>query len=591
MKNAKQHHPDTRGHYMNAFTRTAFLFFALLIAWTAQPTMAQAQSGNDALTSIDAIMRYMTSDNYAKEDLVRRVVWTDKLITEVVGYTPNDDNRQRFMELLDLGITQFQNENARLRVLVRAISTLDPLIQKYFPQWIVMDEAMILEIMRKVRDNRDDMGDDDAVLIADRVLTGKARIRIIRSIKSEDNLIALVIERARPRNPENAGSGGFSANPDNPDYEDYRLVGEKNIRNVLANLYDGVVARDSYANRIETGSLQMQPDNAEATISIPFGGGFMWTLPSENPIENNTGVKPERIRAGFELKIGNDWVNLPFLYGPQWNALFVYEPSSYEHLKFGPAIPFTWGDESINRDIVILKNRKLNGSWGFTGEYFRQLSGIGSATDDADGIGAAAYVSFGLSTLGTRKITNANGEIINGTGMKPYYRDNHNLSIGLPRLQNGKIDPAVLKNFSFYYLTSTATLYYWRDLGFLMNGLRIHGGLGYQKVNEARHKWEDYDGAGSLDPAVIDAVADTVQVIDGTGTLDAFLRLTYDHRGKTTYGASLQYFNGGLMGVGYLNIFSWLRAEVKYSRVVFRDPEVWEHQEVVVPGLRINFNF
>jgi len=41
----------------------------------------------------------------------------------------------------------------------------------------------------------------------------------------------------------------------------------------------------------------------------------------------------------------------------------------------------------------------------------------------------------------------------------------------------------------------------------------------------------------------------------------------------------------------YLNIFSWLRAEVKYSRLVFRDAEIWEHEEMIVPGLRFGFAF
>ena len=589
MKNAKPTHSETRETLMNAMTRTAFLLVAILLAWTALPSPAAAQPGNDALTSIDAIMRYMTSDNYSKEDLLRRIVWSEKLVTEVVNYTPTDDNRQRYLELLDIGITQFQNENVRLRVLVRAITTLDPLIQKYFPQWIVMDEAMVLEVMRKVRDNRDDLRDDEAVLIADRILTGKARIRVIRSPRAEDNLIAVIIEKARPLEPGSAGVGGFSVNPEAPDYEDYRIVGAKNLRSVLsADLYDRVVARHEYAHRVETGALQPRPDNAEATISIPFGGGFMWTLESGSPINNATGVQPARIRAGFELKIGNDWVNLPFLYGPQWNALLVYEPSGVEHIKFGPAIPFTWGDVSINRDLALLKHRKLNGTWGASGEYFRQLSNIASSSGDADGLGAAAFVSFGLPTFGTRKITNGDGEIINGTGTSLYYR---NLREDLDALKDpvtGKIPASSMKQLSFYYLTSTATAYYWRDLGFMLDGLRIHAGIGYQKVNEARRRYVGIDTPPTADPGV---VADSVKVLNGYGVLDAFLRLSYDHRGKTYYGASLQYFNGGLMGEAYLNIFTWMRAEVKYSRVVFRDPELWEHTEMIVPGLRINFNF
>ncbi|MDH7516641.1 MAG: hypothetical protein QHI48_12305, partial [Bacteroidota bacterium] len=186
---------------------------------------------------------------------------------------------------------------------------------------------------------------------------------------------------------------------------------------------------------------------------------------------------------------------------------------------------------------------------------------------------------------GTKKITNPEGEILNGTGQKAFFRDH---LYTLPRDANGDIDQAQVRRQSFFYLTSTATAYYWRDLGFLLNGLRIHAGLGYQKVNEARRKFWELDAIPGVDSIQL---ADSVTVLSGHGRLDAFLRLSYTHRGKTSYGMSLQYFNGGLMGIAYFDVFRWLRAEVKYSRVVFRDPEVWEHQEMIVPGLRINFVF
>ena len=83
----------------------------------------------------------------------------------------------------------------------------------------------------------------------------------------------------------------------------------------------------------ETGAVKPQPYVAEATISVPFGGGFMWTLDSDERIGDGVTLQPSRIRAGFELKIGNDWVNLPFLYGAQWNTLFVITSYSIHYTK------------------------------------------------------------------------------------------------------------------------------------------------------------------------------------------------------------------------------------------------------------------
>jgi hypothetical protein len=562
---------STEQHGMQMKHRLLSILTAILLVAFVAPA-AIAQSSGDALTNIEQIMRYMKSANYSEEDLLQRMAWGDRLVNEMVNFRPSEDDRQNYMQLLDMAIDHYQGENDRLRVLLRALTTLDPLVDRYFPQWVIQDEPMILEVMRKVRDNRDDLLDADAVEIAERVLTGKAHMRVIQSPKDDQNLIAIIIERARPHDEERL-SAGYLPNKDNPDFDDYRIVGRNNLREILTtDLYDAVVARQGYAHLDETGALKPQPYVAEATISVPFGGGFMWTLDSDERIGEGVTLQPSRIRAGFELKIGNDWVNLPFLYGAQWNTLFVYEPSSTERIKIGPSIPFTWGDESISEQIAIFKPRAINGTWGASGEYHKQLTNVAGAPGvDADGIGAAAFVSFGLKTLGNKKITNNEGTIINGEGAAIKYLN--------------LMDPVDAAKAHFYYIANSATLFYWRDLGFMLNGLRVAGGLGYLKVIEAVRQNEfSMPGAGGWNP-------DSVHIVSDNSVLDAYVRLSYDNTGKTTYGAAVQYFNGGLMGELYLNIFSWMRAEVKYSRMMFRDPEPWEHEEMIVPGLRFGFAF
>jgi hypothetical protein len=556
--------------------RLLTIIVALLLVVPAVPSVLQAQSSDDALTNVEQIMRYMKSANYSEDDLLRRMAWGDQMVNEMGTFRPSEDDRQNYLRLLDIAIDHYQDENDRLRILLRALTTLDPLVDKYFPQWIIQDEPMILEVMRKVRDNRDDLLDAEAVDIAERVLTGKARMRVIQSPKDDQNLIAIIIEKARPHDPDKV-SAGFMPNKDNSDFDDYRIVGRRNLREILTpDLYDAVVNRQQYANLDETGALKPQPYVAEATISIPFGGGFMWTLDSPERAADGVALQPSRIRAGFELKIGNDWVNKPFLYGAQWNMLFVYEPSGTERIKIGPSVPFTWGDQSIQDEFPIFKNRTLNGTWGATGEYFKQLSNIsGAPGSDADGIGAAAFVSFGLNKLGTKKVTNVEGKIINGDEIPPLNPTNPG-------------DETTIRS-RFYYIASSAVGYYWPDLGFMLDGLRIHAGIGYEKVIEARRKnmWDDVMPA-QADPY---AFMDSVTTVSDNSVLDLWARLSYDHVGKTTYGVAMQYFNGGLMGEVYLNIFSWLRAEVKYSRLVFRDAEAWEHEEMIVPGLRFGFAF
>jgi hypothetical protein len=395
-------------------------------------------------------------------------------------------------------------------------------------------------------------------------MTGKARMRVVQSPKDPDNLIGIIIEKARPVDAENVEAAGFIPNVDNPDFEDYRVVGRKNLKDVLTqDLYDRVVDRQQYAHINETGAIKPVPYVVEAWTDVPFGGGFLWNLESDERKGESVSVQVSRIRAGFELKIGNDWVNLPFMYAPQWNMLFVYESSRNQVLKLGPAIPFTWGDVSV---VNTMTPRKLNGTFGAAGEYFTQLSNIsGAPGTDADGLGAAAFVSFGLKTLGQKKVTDLNGVIINGDGAVL-------AADGTPSMEK------------FYYINSSATAYYWRDLGFMLDGLRGSLGLGYMKVNECQRSGPPVSGQTT-------EIYDTVHVVKSEGMLDAYAKLAYDHRGKATYGLSLQYFNGGLMGEAYLNIFSWMRAEVKYSRVVFRDPKPWEVKEIIVPGLRFGFAF
>lgn len=572
MKNVSYSSTETQG--MQTKLRLLPLLLLVFCASLIAPAFIQAQNTGDALTNVEQILRFMRSANYSEEDMLRRMAWSDRLVTELASHRPGEDDRQNYLRLLDMAIDHYKDENDRLRVLLRALTSLDPLVNKYFPQWIIQDEPTILEIMRKVRDNRDDLRDAEAVTIAERVLTGKARMRIIQSPKDSENLIGIVIEKARAHDPENL-SAGFMPNTDNADFDDYRIIGRRNLREVLTpDLYDYVVRREQYAHLDETGALKPAPYVAEATISIPFGGGFMWTLDSDERAADGVALQPSRIRAGFELKIGNDWVNLPFLYGAQWNTLFVYEPSNTERIKIGPSIPFGFGDISVKDEFPIFKPRTINGTWGAAGEYFKQLSNTaGAPGSDADGIGAAAFVSFGLPKLGGKKITDGEGRIINGSEVSPVYDPN---------------DPSKAFYMNrFYYLANTATAYYWRDLGFALRGLRLAAGIGYQKMIEAQRRDPALAPAGS-DPGL---VFDSVRTVADHSTLDLFARLSYDHIGKTTYGVALQYFNGGLMGEVYLHIFAWMRAEVKYSRVVFRDVERWEHDEMIVPGLRFGFAF
>ena len=537
---------------------------------TTSPMHSYAQGSGDALTKVDKVLQYMRSANYSEDELIRRIVWSEKFVNELVGYkNPADDDRQSFLHLLEIAIAHYDEENIRLKILIRALTTLDPLVQKYFPQWIVQDEPMILEVMRKLRDNRDDLPDADAVTIVDRILTGKAKLRIVQSPKDKENVLAVIIEKARAKTANSEESAGYIDNLDDPNYEDYRVVGKKNIEITLQpELYTRLIERERYAHVMETGVIKQTPFMTEANFSIPFGGGFLWTLNADEINHANAGaIQISRIRAGFELKIGNDWVNLPFLYGPQWNLHIVYEPDQTEYFKIGPSIPFSWGDSDIENDFPLFKHRKLNGTLGMSAEYFRQLTNVaGAPGDDASGIGAAAFISFGLKTFGTKKITNLNGTIINGTG---------------------ETKDAATRKSPFYHVAYTATGYYWHDLGFLLSGLRGSIGAGYEKVVESRRMNVSTDGG----PGSTIGIEDSIKVVSEKAVLDPYVRLQYDARGKTQYGVALQYFNGGLMGEIYLNVFSWLRAEVKYARVVFRDPEKWEYNEMIVPGLRLGFNF
>ncbi|NOY06335.1 MAG: hypothetical protein GXO82_06855 [Chlorobi bacterium] len=549
------------------------VLLAALLVWVAPvPVAAQDAAHRDVITSVEQALRFMRSANYSEQELATRMNWGyPKLVNEMVSYNPADDDRANYYSLLMLAINHYSDESMRLNILIRAITTLDPLVQKFFPQWIIQDEPLILEIMRKIRDNRDDISDMEAVEVAERLMSGKAKMRVVQRPNDENNLIGIIIEKARPVSENNPSSAGFMINRDDPDYEDYRLVGRRILRETLtADVYEKLVARD-YPHTMETGVIKPAPYVAESGISIPFGGGFMWTLSTDERAKDGVSLKVSRVRAGFELKIGQDWVNLPFLYGPQWNLLIVYEPDPTEYVKAGIAVPFIWGDQNIEKDFGLFKHRKLNGTLGFSGEYWKQLSSSSAGREsDAQGIGAATFISFGIKSFGNKTVTDVNGIIINGDGANP--------DIFNPTRYN-----------TFYHITATATGYYWRDLGsWLLEGLRLHIGAGYMKVEGSKRKvFGPPDAVASSDISI----TDSLKTVSSKAVMDAFVKLEYNSTGKTIYGVSLQYFNGSIMGELYLNIFEWLRAQVKYSRLVFRDPEIWEYDEMIVPGLQFRFQF
>jgi len=131
-------------------------------------------------------------------------------------------------------------------------------------------------------------------------------------------------------------------------------------------------------------------------------------------------------------------------------------------------------------------------------------------------------------------------------------------------------------NHQFYMITNHLVGYIGLTAPSLLKGVRLD--VGYGSFGVQRSVLDELDG-------------ESIKKLCKTTISDIYAKLAYHHEGVTEYWLSGQYMNQSVMLTGALQIFPWLGIEVKYSRVIGRDPGIWEHGEYICVSPKFSFSF
>jgi len=470
----------------------------------------------------------------SQKENVQEISFSGKTIWEI-NEELLDKNPAKLTEDDELVITKTINflreENERLNIIISSF-LLNPIFREFIPQYIIEDEELQIAIVNQLKNY---YGFSESIMnsLKNEIRNGKIKIRVIQRPLSESDI------EEKEADPEFiVPIIGLYLN------DNYMLIGEKVIENTLSqDLYNKLTSNLSNFKLISrTSNLYKEPKFATTDISIS-GGALALNLQADTAL----------IQIGANVAIGYDILNLPFWYGAVWNVSAFYRPDPDQYYMLGTLIPFRPGDSEVDLvGPIQLKSRKLNGTYGISAEFGKKLFDILLKEDEWEGnstLGIYIGGSFSYSDLKKR------GDEI------------------LVDINSNKI--GYLNNNPFYYIGA----HYIGFLGFeapdLLKGL--HFNIGY--------------GAFAVHKTVVEKDGESLKKLSKTTISDLYAKLTYAHEGITDYTISAQYFNQSLMLSGILKVFSWLGLEVKYARVVGRDPDPYEYRDYVTVSPRFSFSF
>ncbi|MGC8898543.1 MAG: hypothetical protein ACP5JH_02445 [Bacteroidota bacterium] len=243
--------------------------------------------------------------------------------------------------------------------------------------------------------------------------------------------------------------------------------------------------------------------------------------------------------VGVKVSIDRNDLNLPFYSGGVWNITGLYKPTVDQEYKLGFTVPFNPGETPLTIiGPLQFRSRKLNGCYGITGGFTVPII-------------TSNYIrgAFSIGTLSKRgdvPILSPSSELVKDTST------------------------------AFYYVSGNALLAYEINLAQLL-GPDLSISLGGEFLQ--------------LQQAFFEPNLSTVRAANRNQTWSIFGKISYQHLTGTKYGVLLQYFNKTILTDAYINIFDWLSFEVQYSRVIFRDPKPWEHQDFIALSPKIVFTF
>ncbi|HEY3874613.1 MAG TPA: hypothetical protein VGM92_04000 [Candidatus Kapabacteria bacterium] len=329
------------------------------------------------------------------------------------------------------------------------------------------------------------------------------------------------------------------------------IYGEPRIRQILGStLYDEINSRQGYEFTLISTEQEQQKIQFLAVNASLFGGDIIF-----------------KSGFGFGLNLGDDYIGYPFwlpgtigTYGLIRNGVTDFRIGIEWPLGQSGIAPFT-----ISQGLAI-RERKLAGAMAFAAEVKQDLgllaeqSGklhFGLEFRDAFTPNINSFPSYALAGLADDQDPYATG-----TG------GSHN---------HGAKD-------SLYYLALSAHAYVeYRTPNQFLSG-------GYVQLGGGMHSIQPVTvGVQPIDPANpnTDLDFDTRQ-----NFFDPFIKLGYIRTGESgdEYGISVQYSNE-LLTDAWVQLFSWLQLEAKYSTVIGRDPYPWEWKDYVMVSPKIILNF
>jgi len=322
------------------------------------------------------------------------------------------------------------------------------------------------------------------------------------------------------------------------------VYGQPTIERVLGStLYDEINSRMGYQYTLISTTPEQQNIQFVAMNASLFGGDIIF-----------------KSGFGFGINVGEDWIGYPFwlpgtigTYGLIRNGTTDFRLGIEWPLGESGATPFV-----ISQGLQI-RERKLVGAMAFSAEVKQDLgllpeqSGklhFGLEFRDAFTPNISSFPSFALQ-----------GQYRTGSG------------------RNG-INTA--KDSLYYLALSTHAYVQYKMPDQVMRGAYIQVGAGMHSIQPV---------TVGVNPTPQNQNTDLF-FDPRLNYFDPFVKLGYVHTGESgdEYGVSVQYCNT-LLTDAWVNLFSWLQLEAKYSTVIGRDPQPWEWKDYVMVSPKIILNF
>ncbi len=334
--------------------------------------------------------------------------------------------------------------------------------------------------------------------------------------------------------------------------EQVGIYGEANIRRVLGStLYDEINSRTGYEFTLISTAPEQEKIQFIGMNASLFGGDIVF-----------------KSGFGFGINLGEDYIGYPF-----WlpATIGTYGILNENGTNFRLGIEWPLGESGVTPFTISqglqIRGSKLVGAMAFDAEL-RQDLGVLQEQSGKLGFGVEFRNAF------TPSVTSFPAYALTGltTGQDPYATGSAGTGL----------------------LSAKDSLYYLK--------LSAHGYLTYNFPNQSLRGAYIWLGGGLhiVQPVTIGTLPILVNGVPNSNLnlpsdlsyFDPLIKIGYIHSGSSgqEYGLSVQYSNT-LLTDAWVQLFSWLQIEAKYSTIVGRNPYPWEYKDYVMVSPKLILNF